>query len=78
LRGGETLRGGDAVKTHGLGGVLRDAAAAFADHPQVILTRRIPGFRIGLASLVRREKVAALLGRFSASKIGGGGPNCQH
>jgi hypothetical protein len=78
LRGGEALCGGETVKTDGLGGVLRDAAAALADHPQVILTRRTAGFCIGLAGRVRREKVAALFGGFGASKIGGGGPNCQH
>ena len=78
LRGREALRGGESVKTDGLGGVPPDAAAALADHPQVILTTCIAGFRIGLAGLVCRPNITALFGGFGASKIGGGGPNCQH
>ena len=68
-------RGG---KPHGLGGVPRHAAAAFAHHPQVILTTRIAGFRVGLSGLVCRENVAALFGGFGGSKIGGDGPDPQH
>jgi len=75
LRYGKALHGGAAEETHRLGGVLRHAAAAFAHHPQVILTTCIAGFRIGLASLVRRGKVAPLFCGFGGSKMGGGRPN---
>ena len=74
-RGPAGRRGG---KPHGLGGVPRHAAAAFAHHPQVILTTRIAGFRVGLSGLVCRENVAALFSGFGGSKIGAAGPDPQH
>ena len=72
------LRGGEAEQPHGLGGVTRHAAAAFAHHPQVILTTRIAGFRVGLSGLVCRENVAALFSGFGGSKIGSNRPDPEH
>jgi hypothetical protein len=77
LRSGKTLYRSEAKETHRLGGVRCRSAAEFAQNPEIILTTCITGFRIGLAGLIRRGNVTALLGGFSGGEIGGSRPHYQ-